>query len=114
MTDYCGSNMHEHKNEGCTCGCGCGCGDNKHSHHSHGDGECNCAEKFLELADEAWAEVLKEKIKNKIIAHKGEHLDKLAEIVAIANGEKWKNKISSKTKCTKFKDELKDYFSACD
>ena len=112
MTEQCGSNMHGHHQEG-SCSCGCGCGKNFHV-HGDSEGGCNCAEKFLQIADEAWKEVLKESIKAKIIAKKGEHIDKLAEMVAAANGEKWKNKISAKTHCNKFKDELKEYFSEHD
>lgn len=112
MTDQynnCGCG-HEHSNEGhCNCGCNCGCGSH---HHNHGEESCHCKEKFLEIADMAWMEVLKDKIKDKIVTHKGEHMDKLAEIIAKANGEKWKNKISSKTKSHKFKDDLKEYFSS--
>lgn len=113
MTEQCGcGHSHDyHKECTCGCGCGCGCGCRSGSHHHH-DEDCNCAEKFLELADEAWKEVLKEKIKAKIIAKKGEHMDKLAEIVAKANGEKWKNKITAKVQCHEFKEQLKDYFSA--
>ena len=108
-------NEHEHHHHEGDCGCGCGCGTHHHHHH-HGEegGGCHCTDKFLELADEAWAEVLKEKIKSQIIAHKSEHLDKLAELVAKANGEKWKYKISAKMKGSEFKDDLKDFFSSCD
>ena len=111
MTEQCG-NTYGHHNES---SCGCGCGSKGHDHHHHdGDGQCHCAEKFLAIADEAWKEVLKEKIKDKIIAKKEEHIEKLAEIVATANGEKWKHKISEKMKCNEFKDNLKDFFSSCD
>lgn len=102
-------NEHCHQNEGV---CPCGCGYKVHT-HSHEEG-CHCSEKFLALADEAWKEVLKEKIKDKIRAKKGEHIEKLAEIIATANGDKWKNKISAKTKCNEFKDTLKEFFSSCD
>lgn len=109
----CGSNMPYHQHEGsCSCGCGCGCGCG--GHHHHDEDKCHCAEKFLEIADEAWKEVLKEKIKAKIIAKKGEHMDKLAEMVAMANGEKWKHKITAKLKCGQFKDDLKEFFSSCE
>lgn len=114
MTDQCNSHIHGHQHGSCTCGCGCGCGEHGHHHHHHGEEDCNCGEKFLELADEAWKEVLKEKIKAKIVAHKGEHIEKLAEIVAKANGEKWKTIISAKMKCHDFKENLKDYFSSCE
>lgn len=113
MTEYCGSHMHGNENEkSCQCGCGCGCGFG--SHHHHGEEGCHCTDKFLEIADEAWMEVLKEKIKAKIIAHKGEHMDKLAGIIAKANGERWKNKISAKTNGNEFKDSLKEFFSSCE
>jgi len=114
-----GTNITEfghHHEDSCSCGCGCGCGSGcrcGEHHHHHEDG-CNCAETFLTIADEAWAEVLKDKIKEQIIAHKGEHMEKLAEMIAKANGEKWKHKIASKMKCGKFKDDLKDFFSSCD
>lgn len=118
MTDQCNSNMYGHQHE-CSCGCGsesgckCGCGSHHHHHHDN-ENECHCAEKFLRIADDAWIEVLKDKIKEKIIAKKGDHIDKLAEMVATANGEKWKHVISAKTKCHKFKDNLKEFFSSCD
>ena len=111
MTEDCNSHIHGHHHEGhCSCGCGCGCD----SHHHHGEEGCKCTEKFLEIADEAWKEVLKEKIKEKILSHKGEHMDNLAEMIAKANGEKWKIKISAKTKSNKFKENLKEFFSSCD
>lgn len=110
MTEQCNSQSQK---EGCSCGCGCGCGS--HHHHHDTEGGCHCAEKFLAIADEAWKEVLKEKIKNKILTHKGEHMERLAEIIATANGEKWKHIISAKTKCNNFKDTLKDFFtSSCE
>jgi hypothetical protein len=112
MTEQCNTNMQSGTTVPCPCGCGaqisiysdggnCGCG-------------CGCSDKFLKLADEAWMEVLKEKIKCQIIANKDEHMEKLAALIAKANGARWKNKISSKTKSNEFKDELKDFFSSCE
>lgn len=115
MTEHCNEHTHGHQQEG-NCSCGCGCGSKGHGYHHHHheeeEGGCSCAEKFLQIADEAWTEVLKDKIKAKILAKKGDHIEKLAEIVAMANGEKWKHIISAKTKCHKFKDELKDFFTS--
>lgn len=110
MTEQYHTHSHEDK---CTCGCGCGCGCGSHHHHEDEHG-CHCLEKMFDIADEAWKEVLKEKIKEKIIAHKGEHMNKLAEIIAKANGERWKNKISSKNIKHEFKDSLKEFFSSCE
>lgn len=109
MTEQCGAHTHEYQQEGT---CSCGCGKKFHIHDS--EGGCNCAEKFLAIADEAWKEVLKEKIKARILTHKGEHMEKLAEIIATANGEKWKHIISAKTKCNNFKDHLKEFFTSCE
>lgn len=115
MTEQCGSH-NEYHSGACSCGCGCGCGCGSHAHHHHHDSEegCQCAEKLLEIADEAWRELLKEKIKAKIVAKKGEHMEKLAEIIAVANGEKWKHKISAKTKCNDYKEHLKEFFTSCE
>lgn len=109
MTEHSCSEMHG----SCSCGCSkCGCGS---KHHSCQESEgCQCVEKFFEIADEAWREVLKEKIKNKILSKKGEHLEQLAEIIAVANGERWKNKISIKIKGAEFKDKIKELFSSCE
>lgn len=83
------------------------------SHHEccHGE-KCNFSEKLLKLADEAWMEVLKEKIKIGIENKHGEHLEKLAEIVGNTNSAKWKHKIKSKAKCEEYKNTLKDFFAS--
>jgi len=108
MTEQCVTNISGHE-----CSCGCGAHMSMHSEEGCGCG-CNCSEKFLKLADEAWMEVLKEKIKSKIMNYKGEHMEQLAEIIAKANGERWKNKISSKMKGHEFKESLKEFFSSCE
>lgn len=112
MTEQCGCNVHGH---GTTVPCPCGCGADISIYSSKGCNcgcGCSCSDKFLKLADEAWMEVLKEKIKCQIIAHKSEQMDKLAEVIAKANGEKWKHKIASKTKNNDYKDTLKEFFSS--
>ncbi len=108
MSDKCNSHHGEHHSHDC------GCESYAHHHH-HGEKDgCHCAEKFLGIADEAWKEVLKDKIKHIILEHKGQHLDELAEIIAKANAAKWKAKISSKSKCNEYKDKLKEFFSSCE
>lgn len=107
MSEHCCTNINEYQKEG-SCQC---CGQKHHSKDI--EGSCCCAEKFLEIADEAWKEALKEKIKHKILSVKGEHLDKLAELIAMTNGEKWKHKISARLKCDEYKDKLKELFSSC-
>lgn len=107
MSEHCHTNMGEHQH-GCTCGQKHECAE---SHEQKGS--CCCAEKFLEIADEAWKEVLKEKIKHKILEKKGEHMEQLADLIATINGEKWKHKISERLKCDEYKEKLKEFFSSC-
>lgn len=111
MTEQCccGGGHHGCCKEG---SCTCGCGSKIHIHEHEAEKSCHCAEMFLHIADEAWKEVLKEKIKDKIIAQKGEHIEKLAELIATANGEKWKHIMTAKAKCNQFKDTLKEFLSS--
>lgn len=76
-------------------------------------GECNCdmPEKLLALADEAWNELLKEKIKAEITKSCGDSMDKLAKLVAETNKAKWAHTIKGKVKCHEYKDKLKAIFS---
>lgn len=87
---------HEHEEHG-------------HHHHHHHEGEF--AEELLEMADVAWMEVLKEKIKQQIIASSGEHLDNLAKLVSDANKERWKHKLSSHKVCQDYRQKLGEFFS---
>src|SRR4051812_17667548 len=90
---------------GCGCGCNCQCSDcscNKQSScgcEKSGCGSscgssgncCDKAKKFLELADQAWKEVLKEKIKKHIEAN-DKNLDELAKLISDTNHKRWKKK----------------------
>jgi hypothetical protein len=101
-----------------SCGCGsqsCGASGNSCSCSCHNSSKkCDAASKFLELADCAWKEVLKEKIKEHIKAN-AKHLDELASLIAEANHEKWKKKIENNKCCTSFEDKLNDFFGqTCD
>ncbi len=83
--------------------CGCGC---KHC-------GCDYASKFLELADCAWKEALKEKIKEYIHAN-SKHLDELARIIAEANHERWQKKMEDDTCGGGFEEKLNEFFGkAC-
>lgn len=72
------------------------------------DGDCcNFHETLLALADDAWMELLKEKIKIEIEKSGGQHMDKIAKLVADANCAKWGNMIHAKVKCDEYKENLK-------
>lgn len=106
-----------------------------HHHCCHGEGECCChhdhhhdscchessccesdehpqdfAGELLELADAAWMELLKDKIKEQIEASSGKHLDQLAKLVTSSNKVRWENKMASKRVSSEFREKLCDYF----
>jgi len=93
----CGKNVcSSEKNENC---------------HEEENEECCKEEFFLEVADCAWTEVLKDEIKKHILATEGERMKELAKIVAEANGKRWQNKMESKKHCSGFKEKLCQFFS---
>jgi hypothetical protein len=104
MTEHCGCGGYSSHENYCKCGEHCKCGD-KSDH-----GECDWSEKLLRMADQAWKEVLIDKIKAEIEKNESEQLQKLAEIVANANGEKWQHKMAAKMKCEDYRETVKDFF----
>ncbi len=89
---------------GCHSSCSCGC---------HSQGKDSCADfpaKFLELADCAWMEALKEKIKDQVLKNDNK-LDELAKIIGEANRERWKHKKEKFKGCQDFEDKLKNIMS---
>ena len=111
-----------HSNHHCCCeNCNCGCHENHgscscscHDCHDHSDEkECCYSEAFLELADEAWMEVLKDKIKENILAN-DKKINELAAIVAEANHARWKKKMDDQNCCDGYKEKLHNFFHQCD
>ena len=74
---------------------------------------CDMPEQLLELADEAWNELLREKMKAKIEESCGEKLDELAALVTTANSYRWQQKIQGKVKCDEYKSSIKEFFTNC-
>lgn len=100
----CGHEKNSCHEQSCCCqkNCSCPC-------HSHED-DCkkNHADKLLCLADQAWMEVLKDKIKQEILKNSGEHLDGLAKLVASYNSKRWRDKIEAKKGCCDFDEQLRN------
>lgn len=97
------------------CGCQCGCGSCSCSCHQKGN-TCGSdqsgsshAEKLLAIADQAWMEVLKEKIKENIKSN-NQHMDELARMISEANHERWKKKMDAKKCCGNFEEKLNHFF----
>lgn len=85
------------------CGCGCGCQNCQcGSHHQ------KYSDELLNLADKAWMEALKDKIKEQILKQSNEHLTKLAELVAKANHARWNDKIDEKKAVDGFEQQLRE------
>jgi hypothetical protein len=94
-----------------SCGCGCGC-QCKEACSCKKCG-CNFAGRFLELADQAWMELLKEKIKENIRS-KAKNLDELARLISEANHERWQKKMEDKQCIGCYEEKLKGFFDqAC-
>jgi hypothetical protein len=80
----CGSESHRHGHSHCGCSChSCTCC----SHHEHEEG-CD-SERLLAIADMAWVEVLKDKIKQNILTS-DHRIDEIAKIVAETNRDFWR------------------------
>jgi hypothetical protein len=117
MSHQChGDSCHTHGNQGLggsgSCACGC-CGGHTCSCSCHGSKEDSCKDipgKFLELADSAWMEVLKEKIKDHIRQNDSK-LNELAQVISEANREKWKHKKEKFQGCHQYEEKLKNLMS---
>lgn len=108
--DSCGAHEEEKSCCGCSC-CSCECQvcqkHHHHHHHEHGD----FAHQLLEMADDAWMEVLKDKIKAQIMATNGARLDKLAKLVADSNNTRWKHKLADKKGSGDYEAKIAEFFS---
>jgi hypothetical protein len=80
-------------------------------HHCHSEAEEKAGDYFLDLADRAWGEVLKEKIKEHILATQNDRMAELAKIVAEGNNQRWKNKMEKKRGCAEMQEKLCHFFS---
>ena len=94
--------------------CGCGCGSKKcNCCCGCKDCQCSChqtkyADQLLHLADEAWMEVVKEKIKEEIRQHNSENINQLAKLVAASNNARWKDKLQAKKDQEDFETQLRN------
>lgn len=111
---HCQEHDHHH-HEGCCCCC---CSHGKQE--SCEDESCcegkdgkhdDFAKHLLCMADQAWMELLKDKIKENILASSGAHLDQLAKAVSDSNQARWKNKMAMKQNACDFRDKIKNLFS---
>jgi hypothetical protein len=99
--------MCECKEEGCcsTKGCCCetSCGHNEEGFKT----ECEVTNGMMKLANEAWGELLKEKMKKVYDKKNGEHMNKLAEVLVDTCTAYWHGKMQEKAKCAEFTEKIK-------
>lgn len=99
--------------------------DKGHHHHHHGcpshDEECceheheddhehDFAHELIAIADDAWMELLHEKIKKQIEIADGANLDKLAKLVSDANRARWNHKLALNKNSAELKHNLDQFF----
>ncbi|MBS0622882.1 MAG: hypothetical protein JSR80_08025 [Verrucomicrobia bacterium] len=90
-----------------------GCCPEKKECHEKEEYECDFSSWLLEVADEAWTEVLKEKIKEYILSTQEDRMTELAKIVAEANDHRWKHRMEKNHCCMDFKEKLSRFFGGC-
>ncbi len=90
--------------------CCCPCHSSESSCHTENHEEIS-GHYFLEIADCAWEEVLKDEIKNYILATQKDRMKGLAKLVAETNNARWKNKMEKKQGCADFEEQLHAFFS---
>ena len=109
MTHSGSHHHHDHEEHDHCCHDHHDCCEGHEHHHEHHD---SFAEQLLELADEAWMEILKEKIKDQIKSTEGKNLDELAKIVSEANHKRWSSILSEQNTKHGLKEKLENFFKS--
>ena len=71
---------------------------------------CEMTDMMLNLADEAWKQLMMEKMKAEFEKQRGEKMTRVAAASIEASIAKWEHKMSGKMKCQEAKDKLKAAF----
>lgn len=111
--NQCSISSHSHSSS-CGCGnksCGCCSSDCKCGCHQDGCHHGDFAHELIQMADDAWMCLLKDKIKAKIENLSGKNLDELADLVANANHKRWISKMEKHEAKDDFEDAVADFFT---
>ncbi|MFH2021643.1 MAG: hypothetical protein ABIJ34_09635 [archaeon] len=99
MGDCCGGDCESGNNEH-------GCCEDEHSHeHSH---EMSMGIMMMQLADDAWSELMMEKMKAELEKTKGAKMNKVAKIAVEAASKNWEKKMMDKAGWMEFEEKLKE------
>jgi len=74
---------------------------------------CSLPGKLIALADQAWEELLKEKIKAEIQKSCGDKMDEIAKLVTETNNAKWGHMIEGRVKDEEYKQAIKQLMISC-
>jgi hypothetical protein len=66
---------------------------------------------LMDIADEAWEDLMRDKMKKAFEKAKGEKMDKAAALVVEASISYWEGKMKEKAKWNEFEDKLKSIMS---
>lgn len=83
---------------------------NEGSCESQEGGCCEMSAMLMKLADEAWGELMKEKMKKAIEKERGEKMNKVAAVSVQASLAYWEHKMQGKAQCHEFSENLKKAF----
>ena len=79
----------------------------KNCHHNTG---CEMTDGMLRLADSAWEELIKEKMKKIFEEQNGERMDKVAQATVDVANAFWQSKMEGMSKCHESKQKIKTAF----
>ena len=68
---------------------------------------CEMTDMLMHIADSAWAELMKDKMKKLFETHRGKNMDKLAKASVEASLAYWEHKMKGKMACHENKEKLK-------
>jgi len=71
---------------------------------------CEMTDEMMRLGNEAWAELMKEKMKKVYEKKNGEKMNKVAEVVVDGCSGYWHHMMQGKASCEEFKGKLRDAF----
>jgi hypothetical protein len=69
-------------------------------------------EHLVELADIAWMELVKEKLKEEIRNADADHIDQLVKVISSYNRQRWHAKLSEKSGCEDLEQQVKEIFAS--
>lgn len=86
------------------------CSTNKECGTNDCESKCEMSKMIFDLANDAWAELMKEKMKAHYEKAIGTRMDKVALVGVEGAIAYWEAQMSNKAKCAEFQDKLKKVF----